>query len=209
MVKKIKRWFRRLFEKRTGIWLCAFLLLSGILVAKLVSLQIVHGDEYTEDFNLKITKTRTLKSTRGNIYDCNGNILASNRLANSITLEDNGSYDSTRAKNLALNGEIYRLVKLIEANGDAMNDDFHIYVNEDDQYAYDLNEGTTSLNRFRADIYGETYIDDLTPEQLAATPDDLMNFLMGSEDNSSFSVVDNEKPYTTEAHYRPTVFRIS
>lgn len=198
MVKKIKRWFRRLFEKRTGILLCAFLLLSGILVAKLVSLQIVHGDEYTEDFNLKITKTRTLKSTRGNIYDCNGNILASNRLANSITLEDNGSYDSTRAKNLALNGEIYRLVKLIEANGDAMNDDFHIYVNEDDQYAYDLNEGTTSLNRFRADIYGETYIDDLTPEQLAATPDDLMNFLMGSEDNSSFSVVDNEKPYTTE-----------
>ncbi|MDD3279581.1 MAG: penicillin-binding transpeptidase domain-containing protein [Lachnospiraceae bacterium] len=198
MVKKIKKWFQKLFNKRTSILLCAFLLLSGTLIIKLFSLQIIKGEEYTENFNLKITKTRTLKGSRGNIYDCNGNVLASNRLANSITLEDNGSYSSSREKNLSLNGEIYRLIKLIEENGDKPDNDFHIYVDENDQFVYDLAEGTTSLNRFRADIYGENYVDNLKAEQLAATPDDLMNFLMGSENNSSFALFDSKTPYTSE-----------
>lgn len=46
----------------------------------------------------KFVKERTLSSTRGNIYDRNGNLLAYNELAYSITIEDNGTYSSTKAK---------------------------------------------------------------------------------------------------------------
>ena len=46
------------------------------------------------------TKTRTLKSTRGNIYDRNGQVLASNELSYSITLEDSGDYANNTEKKL-------------------------------------------------------------------------------------------------------------
>ena len=160
MVKKIRKWFQTLMEKRTGILLALFLLATCILLYRLFSLQIIHGEEYANDFNLKITKTRTLKSTRGNIYDRNGNVLAYNQLSNSVTLEDNGTYSSTRQKNLQLNGEIYRLIKMIENNGDSLTSDFHVEVDENNNFIFNLQEGT-SLNRFRADVYGRTSIDKL------------------------------------------------
>lgn len=177
MVKKIRKWLKNIFEKRTAILLVVFLTMTAVLIAKLFSLQIVHGEEYANDFNLKITKTRTLKSTRGNIYDRKGNVLATNQLSNSVILEDNGSYENKRQKNLLLNGEIYRLIKLIEANGDSITTDFHVVVDENNNFVYDLQEGT-SLNRFRADVYGKKYIDDLSEEQKSATAEDLMSFLM-------------------------------
>ena len=41
---------------------------------------------------------------------------------------------------------------------------FHIVVDKNGEYAFDVVEGFT-LNRFRADIYGQALIDDLTEEQ--------------------------------------------
>ncbi len=61
-----------------------------------------------------------IKSTRGNIYDRNGDELASNVLAYSVTFEDNGTYDSTREKNLTLNGIAYKVLKILQSNGDCI-----------------------------------------------------------------------------------------
>lgn len=171
------------------------------VVLRLFSLQIIDGEKYANDFTVKTTKERVLKSTRGNIYDANGVLLATNKLSNSITIEDNGSYVSnethtaTEVKNLMLNGEIYKLIKLVESNGDRISDDFHITVDENDNFVFDISEGTT-LNRFRADVYGQSLIDDLTAKQLQATPDDLMKFLMDSSTGNG--LVNEEKPYTDE-----------
>lgn len=198
MVKKIKNWIKKMGEKRTGILLCFFILITGVLIYRLFSLQIIHGEEYADDFNLKITKTRALKSTRGNIYDRNGNLLAYNQLSNSVTLEDNGTYNNRREKNLALNSEIYYLVKLIQKNGDSLNSDFHIKVDENGNFIYDLQEGSTTLNRFRADVYGKKHIDDLTEQQKQASPDDLMNFLMDGANTSGFGLFHSKTPYKKE-----------
>ena len=197
MVKKIRKWFQTLMEKRTGILLALFLLATCILLYRLFSLQIIHGEEYANDFNLKITKTRTLKSTRGNIYDRNGNVLAYNQLSNSVTLEDNGTYSSTRQKNLQLNGEIYRLIKMIENNGDSLTSDFHVEVDENNNFIFNLQEGT-SLNRFRADVYGRTSIDKLSEEEKNATADDIMNFLMDGRNRDCFGIIHLETPYSEE-----------
>lgn len=56
------------------------------------------GEDYISKFQTRTTKTRVIKSTRGNIYDRNGTVVASNVLAYSITFEDSGTYNSTREK---------------------------------------------------------------------------------------------------------------
>ena len=91
-----------------------FILMFFILIQHLFKLQIIEGDEYADNFNLSTTKTRTIKSTRGNIRDRNGQLLAHNQLSYSIILEDNGTYDSNREKNLTLNYVAYSLMKILE-----------------------------------------------------------------------------------------------
>ena len=70
-----------------------FVLMSGILVKQLFELQIIQGQDYISKFESRITKKRAINSTRGNIFDRNGEELASNVLAYSVTFEDNGTYD--------------------------------------------------------------------------------------------------------------------
>ena len=58
-----------------------FIALFLILIYRLWDLQIVNGQKYADDFELKITRTVRDSSTRGLIYDCKGEILAYNELA--------------------------------------------------------------------------------------------------------------------------------
>ena len=85
-------------KKNNGIIYCFCSSLFFILLQRLFVLQIIKGEEYATNFNLTTTKTRTIKSTRGNIRDRNGELLAHNQLAYSVIIEDNGTYDSTREK---------------------------------------------------------------------------------------------------------------
>ena len=180
-----------------------FVFMSGTLVRQLFELQIIQGQDYISKFESRTTKKRVIKSTRGNIYDRNGEELATNVLAYSVTFEDNGTYDSTREKNLTLNGTAYRVLKILESNGDSISNSFHIVLDENGNYVFDVQEGFT-LNRFRADIYGEALIDNLTDEQKNATADQMMEYLSGSKGFSIILYGDNA--YTNEeleAHNLP------
>ncbi len=106
------------FKSRLVVATVVMILLFSILLWRIFSLQIVNGKEYQNNYTFKIVKERTLNSTRGNIYDRNGNLLAYNELAYSITIEDNGTYSSTKAKNAAINAEIAQVVTALEENGD-------------------------------------------------------------------------------------------
>jgi penicillin-binding protein 2 len=194
MASKIKKIICRIFSNRTGILLVIFACFCFVLIARVFQLQIISGGEYAENFTLSTTRTRKLNSTRGNIYDCNGNVIAYNELSNNITLEDNGSYESTREKNLSLNGEIYQLIKLIESCGDETDDNFHIDLDENGNYVFDVEAGT-QRDRFRADIFGESYIEDMTDEQASATPDEIISLMCSAE---RFALINEERPYTEE-----------
>lgn len=190
--KTLKKYLKKFSMGRTTVLMVVFVLLSGILLHRFFTLQIIHGQEYADNFSLQTTKTRTLKATRGNIYDRNSNVLASNQLSYSVTLEDNGTYATTRERNLSLNGDIYRIIQLVEGNGDTLSSNsFHVYLDETGAYAYDV-EGV-SLQRFRADVYGHSLIDDLEPDEVDASAQQLMNDLI-----DRFGVIDEEKPYTQE-----------
>lgn len=134
-----------------------FIALGALMIYRVFDLQIVKGESYLNDFRLKTTKTRTLASTRGNIYDRKGNYLAYNELAYNVTIED--VYESGKTKNTRLNETIYKLIQMIERNGDSVVNDFNIILDSDGNYAFAVED--RQLMRFLADVYGYTTIDEM------------------------------------------------
>ncbi|MBQ7358693.1 MAG: penicillin-binding protein [Lachnospiraceae bacterium] len=172
--------------------------LGGILIYRLFDLQIIRGQEYLDDFILQSKKTREISATRGKIFDRNGNVLAYDELAYSVKIED--VYETTgRSKNKQLNANIYKLIKMIEKNGDEIIHDFGIMIDENGQYAFSASSETQRL-RFLADIYGHSYISSLKEEQRTATADDVMNYMAGSK---KYAVGDYEDPEDTSSDFIP------
>ena len=94
-----------------------------ILIIQLFNLQIVHGEEYLETANSRLTRETTIKAARGNILDCNGNLLAGNQIRYSLKI-----YKS-KIDEINLNQTILNTINILEANGDSYNDDFPININ--------------------------------------------------------------------------------
>ena len=151
------------------------LFLGGILIYRIFNLQIVNGAEALEDFTLKIQKERSISSTRGNIYDRNGKVLAHNKLAYNVTIED--VYESGSRKNEALNETLLKMIRIVEKNGDEIDNNFSIIVDENGNYAYTVSD--TRLRRFRADIYGYADPGDMKYEEETATAEEMMQYLAG------------------------------
>lgn len=165
-----------------------FVLLAAILIQRLFDLQIVNGESYLNDFAMSIKKERVLNSTRGEIYDCNGKLLAYNRLAYTVTFEDTGSYETTHLRNLNLNSMLYKAIKIIESHGDSIVDEFRIELADDGSYQYNCTG--FYLSRFKADIFGKAYIDApsedlkaqaLTEEEKNISASDLVELLCSTE----------------------------
>ena len=97
--KRIKSGIFEVVQSRIFVVIVMFCILATILVQRVFYLQIVKGQEYFDDYKLQIQKTKKVQGTRGNIYDRNGNLLAYNELAYSVTIEDTGEYDSIKQKN--------------------------------------------------------------------------------------------------------------
>lgn len=184
---------KRIGLRRTTVLVLLFAVLFFILLQRLFSLQIIHGQEYADNFNLSITRERTIKSTRGNIRDRNGQLLAYNQLSYSVTLEDNGTYDSTREQNLTLNYVAYELLKILQNNGESTDISFYIDIDDNGEYVFTASGFT--LNRFKADVYGEAEIDALKDDQINATAQEMMDYMCGED---RFGLVNNENPYTSE-----------
>ncbi len=197
MDKRLKKKFKNLHVDRYAILAVIFVAMSVVLINRLYHLQIINGENYRNNFNLQTTKTRTIKSTRGNIYDRNGNILASNELSYSLTLEDSGTYDTNRARDLALNGEAYRIDQILQANGDKLSNDFKIVLDSSGAYSFSV-EGR-QLSRFKADVYGRAKISDMTKEESGATAKEMMDHLISDgSGEGGYGITLKEKPYTRE-----------
>lgn len=194
MVKKIKKLFGKINIGRTTVLIAAFVVMTFVLLHRLFTLQIIEGQEYADNFSLRTTKERTLKSTRGNILDRNGNILASNELSYSVTLEDNGTYTGPRQRNLSLNGEVYKIINLIEENGNEVDQEFHISIDENGEYVFDVKD--FALDRFRADIYGHKLIDDLKEDQKNTSASQIINYL--STERFGLIITEKDKLYKDE-----------
>lgn len=194
MFDDFKEWFLNFIKSRNFVLTVIFFFCFITLLCRVFYLQIVKGAEYQETFNLKLEREVTTASTRGKIYDRNGNVLAQSELSYSVAIEDNGTYTTSKEKQQSLNDTIYRLIQLIEKNGDQVINDFGI-IYEDGKYQF-VNEGTRLL-RFKADVYGHGRIDDLETEEELATPDEIMDYMCGEKkfriDEGGYSDADRLK----------------
>lgn len=206
LFENLKEFFQILKKSRLWVLMFVFIILFSILLSRMFQLQIIMGEEYQNDYTYSIVKERTLNSTRGNIYDRNGKLLAYNELAYTVTIEDNGSYDSTSEKNKSLNAMLAEIITEIEKNGDTITNNFKITYNEDGTYSY--NASGTALKRFLADVYGQIsyknlgYDDDLGYDLANATPDQVMEYLMTNKNKFGVS-----KEYDKELAYKIVVIR--
>ncbi len=205
MIYEIREFFKKIISSRVLILMAIFSVMFALVLGRVFYLQIVKGESYRENFALRIQKTIAVDASRGNIYDCNGTLLAYNELAYVVTIIDNTSYTTTSARNRALNAELAELIGVIEGNGESINNDFGILYNPNGTYSFRYSG--TSLKRFKADVFGKSSYDKLTYNkefgfnEADATPDQIMEYLMHNNTsgfflNKSNIEVDEYDPHT-------------
>ena len=88
IIDRIKEAIDYILQSRLVVLIVVFCLTSSVLVGRLFYLQIVKGEDYLENYELQIRRTKDIPATRGNIFDRNGELIAYNELAYSVTIED-------------------------------------------------------------------------------------------------------------------------
>lgn len=195
----IKDFLKKFFSSRLFVLAAVFIVFFGIILARIFTLQVVNGKSYQENFSLKIQMKQPINAARGNIYDKNGKLLAYNELAYSISINDSTTYSSTKEKNKAVNAELAEILTVLKNNGETLNNDFKIDRKKDGTYSF--NVSGSSLNRFRADVFGKSSADDLEYDkdtgidEANATADQIMEYLMGKDNFGISSKYDGDLAY--------------
>ena len=106
-------------------------LIGILLLLQLFNLQIVHGQEYRETSNTKLTRESILKADRGSIRDSSGTLFAGAEAQYSVVLY------KTKVNNENLNNTILNVLNVLSTNGDSYVDNFLIDINP---YRFKLSE---------------------------------------------------------------------
>lgn len=113
---------------RTVAFTVAVLFVFSLFIADLFRIQIANADEATvERVALKQTDT-TIKAARGEILDCNGKPLVTNKQINSVIF--NGSYFPRTDEQEQRNEIIISLIHLLESYGTEWNNDIPLYFDQ-------------------------------------------------------------------------------
>ena len=216
---KLRGQIIELLSNRIIIMGVLLMVLFCLLIYRLFVLQIIQGNEHLANFNYKIKKTIEISGARGNIYDCNGKTLAYNQLAYTVTLENtdetsriarertnaNGKNGQKVTENDVKNEVIYKLIKVLETNGDTINYSLPMTVNSKGKLKFTVSG--SSLARFKKDIYGITNIDNLSGDEkkkaekyLNSTPEEVYEYLRSGKNGpqgtgNMFGIADS---YSTE-----------
>ena len=144
-----------------------------VLLAQLFNLQIVHGEEYRETSNTKLTRESVLKADRGSIKDSSGTMLATVDAQYSIVLY------KTKVNNETLNTTILKLLNILSTNSDSYVDNFLIDVNP---YRFKLEEEESQKKWKKANNIDED-----------ATAEEAFNYFKNKYDITSDNVEDIRK----------------
>ena len=181
------------------------ILMFSLVLGRVFYLQIIHGKEYQENFTLRIQKPISIEAARGNIYDCNGELLAYNELVYSIAIAD--EFEDTREKNEIFNKQIAEIIGVLHQNGEEIYNDFPIKYDESDG-TYSYNVTGTSLERFLADVFGQSSYENLEYnkeygfDEANATAEQVMYYL--KNDKYKFKV---SEEYDEKTAYEIVVIR--
>ena len=98
--------------------------MMGTIVAKLLYLQVYKYDDYKEKADVSSTKFISEEAPRGNIYDSEGNVIATNKQTYTLTYME--TVDSTKAFYKTMD----KVFKILEDNGESFQDDLALKVDD-------------------------------------------------------------------------------
>lgn len=96
------------------------IVISIVFIITLFNLQIIKGEEYREQSEKRMLRTKTVTAPRGEIYDRNGVILATNKLSYDIMLY------KVRVDTKQQNDGLLRLVEILNENSDKVYSTFPV-----------------------------------------------------------------------------------
>lgn len=176
MWETIKDYLKGLFNSRIAIIVIIYIIFFAIIGNRLFMLQIVDGEKYTSEAQKSTQKTRTIKATRGNIYDCNGVLLAYNKLSHNVTYEETDA--TAKMTSEEKNDMICKLIRVIESNGGTLSVDSYLKLNDKGEPEFTVSGNT--LLRYKAEVYSIT-VSELkkkeNKELMDATAKDIYKFL--------------------------------
>ncbi|MBR4016124.1 MAG: hypothetical protein IKI88_08025 [Anaerotignum sp.] len=161
--------FLDLCKSRIFVMLCGIIVLFAIVVLRLFSLQIIHGQEYEHSVTASISKDLKVPASRGGIYDRYGRPLAINSVAYSVQVDGSIPLELSKEekKNLAV-----ALTQYLEEKGVQQVDALPISQNA--PYVFQF-EGTekeqqTKKNRWKASM-------GLSKKQRKMTAEECLDYL--------------------------------
>ena len=203
MIYDIKEFLKNCIKSRVFVLFVAMAVVFAIMLGRVFSLQIINGENYQKNFTQLIEKTVPIEATRGNIYDCNGKLLAYNQLAYSVVVTD--AYANTSNRNEDLNKELAEIIGVIRGNDEEIYNNFEITLNASGDYEFNVTG--TALKRFLADVFGQTSYDKLEYnkrlgfDEAKATAENVITYLADEE------CFDIDKSYDKETRYYIVVLR--
>ncbi|MBQ6661518.1 MAG: hypothetical protein IJM57_08895 [Lachnospiraceae bacterium] len=159
-----------------------------VLCIRLFMMQIIEGPKTSvrQQDSTSYIKTIPVQSTRGNIYDCKGVLLAYNDLQYNLEMFNSASLSTNAQKNAA----IYSLIGLLREFNYTREFDFYIKVDEYGQFYFTVQD--MALLRFKKNVYSLKSVNELTDEQKAATAQDIYEFLRyGNKSLRMFQISDD------------------
>lgn len=160
LIELLKELIKKLVTSRIFALSVIFFVMFGVLSAKLFQMQIIDGEKYLADYIQKTKKTVSIPSTRGNIYDRKGNILAYNKLAYSVTIQDTGAYTKAATRNAML----LELITILDGHGETVQGKFEVAIDSNGDMVY-TSTSEDSRKRFLRDFYGRSKVDELDDEK--------------------------------------------
>ena len=103
-------------SRYTVLYIIMFIIM-GTIIAKLLYLQVYKHDEYKEKADVSSTKFISEEAPRGNIYDSNGNVIATNKQTYALT------YMETLESKKAFYKTMDKIFQILEENGEESQDE--------------------------------------------------------------------------------------
>ena len=122
-MRKFSGWKKANVNLRFNVLTVLVYIIGIILIAQLFNLQIVHGAEYREESNTRLTRESTIEAARGSILDKTGTPLVSTTAHFSLEMYKTKVDDNT------LNQDILNMISVLEKYQISYSDTFPISIN--------------------------------------------------------------------------------
>ena len=169
-------------SSRYSVLYIIMFIIMGTIVGKLLYLQVYKYEDYKEKADVSSTKFISEEAPRGNIYDSNGNIIATNKQTYTLTYME--TVDSTNLFFKTMD----KVFQILEDNGEEFQDDLALKVNDNGGIYFDFKTDNESSRRtlevrfkrdrgLNEDIENEKFGDkegDYTDDEINEVNDELM-----------------------------------